>query len=165
MFGDTSDLEREDGCAIAVGMSDADAQRLAACWNACLGFDTDAIENILVVGDTFKARFGMLQSENRETLDERDQLRTDLAEAIALLRENLDLPPGSQVDSVQYLGKRLIKVADLFGVVVTISQSPRLPLAMGNYDTVVSVREAQAIYKPRLAAEAAAKAAAQGGAE
>jgi hypothetical protein len=37
----------------------------------------------------------------------------------------------------------MVEAADRLGLVVTVSQVPRAPLAMGNYDTVVSVRPAR----------------------
>lgn len=36
---------------------------------------------------------------------------------------------------------KLIADAETFGLVVTVAQEPRLPLAMGHYETVVEVRE------------------------
>ncbi len=135
--------------AIAAFKLPADARRLAACWNACEGFETDAIENILVVGDTFKARFGMLQAEHRETLAE-------LAELRAILDRDLRSEIGKGLDMVAEAARGLVRVADDYGVVLTVTQRPLLPLAMGNYETVVEVRESRATYQAREAAERAA---------
>lgn len=42
---------------------------------------------------------------------------------------------------IKTMGDELIALADGCGLVVTIEQKPLQPLAMGNYETVVSVRE------------------------
>lgn len=39
--------------------------------------------------------------------------------------------------------QRLIATANLYGFVVTIEQTPLEPLAMGNYESVASIREAR----------------------
>lgn len=44
----------------------ANARRLAACWNACEGLDTELLENILMLGDTLKTRFDALTSRLAE---------------------------------------------------------------------------------------------------
>lgn len=43
-FKGSSDLEREDGLAIAAGLSATDARRLAACWNIAEGMATKEVE-------------------------------------------------------------------------------------------------------------------------
>lgn len=70
-----------------------DARRLAACWNACIGFETESLENVLMLGDTMHSRFAALKTEC-------DQAHRELDAARALLREvyeegNLDM--GDQV--------------------------------------------------------------------
>lgn len=45
--------------------------------------------------------------------------------------------------------ERLVGIAQVTGLVVTITQKPKLPLAMGNYETVVEVRDANSIYRNR----------------
>lgn len=44
---------------------EANFRRLAACWNACAGFDTEMLENIDMMGDTLKQRFEGMQAEVR----------------------------------------------------------------------------------------------------
>ncbi len=39
-----------------------------------------------------------------------------------------------------YRATELVKEAEYLGVVLTIEQKPVLPLAMGNYETLVSIR-------------------------
>lgn len=46
---------------------------------------------------------------------------------------------GIQIE-IQNIADRLITTAALYGFVVTIEQKPLQPLAMGNYESVVSVR-------------------------
>jgi hypothetical protein len=45
-FKDLCDLEREDGEAIAVGLSEADAHHMVACWGFCHGFDAQGLDAI-----------------------------------------------------------------------------------------------------------------------
>lgn len=49
----------------ATQLSLANASRLAACWNACIGFDTELLLNIVLMGDTLKQRFEGMQAEVR----------------------------------------------------------------------------------------------------
>lgn len=44
---------------------------------------------------------------------------------------------------VQIEAERLVRLAARIGVVVTSEQRPLTPLAMGNHESVVSVREAR----------------------
>ena len=81
---------------VASKLTEADARRLAACWNACDGIDTDgaAIKRFLMCSVFDRAR-------------------------------------------------ELVASAAAAEVVLTITQRPLLPLAMGNYETVVSLRPAR----------------------
>lgn len=57
-----------------------------------------------------------------------------------------DNPTAEQLaalEIVQHMAARLVKLAESKGVVVTIVQKPLRPLAMGNYETVPSVRLAR----------------------
>lgn len=122
---------------------EANARRLAACWNACEGLETSWLEGVKL-GD-FPVTG--VHKELEEAMAERDQLRAELEAARALLAEKFEAPPaGTPVETIAYLARRLVNVSDLFGTVVTITQRPRLPLAMGNYDTVVEVRPARGCY-------------------
>lgn len=42
---------------VGESITPANARRLAACWNACEGLSTEALENITMVGDTLAGRF------------------------------------------------------------------------------------------------------------
>jgi hypothetical protein len=53
-------------------------RRLAACWNACEGFTTEQLENILILGDTLRARFEAHNAEDAALSAERDTLRQHL---------------------------------------------------------------------------------------
>lgn len=61
---------------------EADARRLAACWNVCEGFDTDLLEHILLLGETMHSRFKardrveeVLIADRLRFLKERDEAR------------------------------------------------------------------------------------------
>lgn len=60
--------------------ADANMRRLAACWNACEGLSTEALENITMVGDTLASRFNAIEQAEAELISQRYELR-------ALLRE------------------------------------------------------------------------------
>ena len=50
------------------------ARRLAACWNACEGLQTDLLENITLTGDTLASRFKARDDTERELAAQRDEL-------------------------------------------------------------------------------------------
>ena len=52
----------------------ANTCRLAACWNACEGLDTDLLENIATMGDTLASRFKLRDQTERELAEQRDEL-------------------------------------------------------------------------------------------
>lgn len=56
-------------------MTAYDARRLAACWNACIGFSTPELENILMLGDTMRSRFEARNAAEREAEQELEALR------------------------------------------------------------------------------------------
>lgn len=68
----------------------ANARRLAACWNACEGFDTDLLLNIDMMGDTLKQRFEGMQAEVRRVDARESATRQELANARALLLDIVD---------------------------------------------------------------------------
>lgn len=163
--------------SVAMIMTAADAERLKACWNALDGVPTGDIISCTACLDEQRkfaggiANVGSLYDERNKQLDvalsERDQLRAELDAARELLARDM----GQQMVEVsagmiKELGMAAAMVADAAGMVLTVTQVPRKPLAMGNYDTVakVEVRESHAVYRARDAAEAAAKLAAKGGA-
>ena len=69
---------------------EGDLRRLAACWNACIGFDTELLLNIEMMGDTLKQRFEGMQAEVRRVDAREAAARTELTAARALLREALE---------------------------------------------------------------------------
>lgn len=50
--------------------------------------------------------------------------------------------PALYAQYIQAEAERLVKVAAIYGVVLTIEQKPLEPLAMGHYESVVAVRQA-----------------------
>ena len=69
--------------------SHANARRLAASWNACDGFETDLLENIVMTGGTLKSRFALRTQEERESKAESDSLRAVNAELLEALEKSL----------------------------------------------------------------------------
>ena len=63
----------------------ANARRLVAAWNACEGFETDLLENIVMTGGTLKSRFALRTQEERENKAELDSLRAVNAELLEAL--------------------------------------------------------------------------------
>jgi hypothetical protein len=61
---------------------------------------------------------------------------SDAAQAPAITEETLKAR--AQLRVVLY---HLLETADRLGLVVTVSQVPRPQLAMGNYDTLLEIRE------------------------
>lgn len=59
-------------------ISEANARRIAACWNACEGIDTGMLENITTLGDTLACRFRMRDKVERDLQAQRDELLTAL---------------------------------------------------------------------------------------
>lgn len=124
--------------ATASGRVD-NARRLAACWNAMQFVTTEQIE-------AFGEASGLVVRENGAghiaLKAERDQLRAELDQARALLTEKFDLP-SDPVGAVAVAADRLVSLTEIMGVVLTITQRPLLPLAMGNYETTIGVRPAR----------------------
>lgn len=72
-----------DESQVAAAFSPDDARRLVACWNACEGFETASLENILMLGDTMHSRFAALKAECDQAHRELDAARALLVEVIA----------------------------------------------------------------------------------
>lgn len=49
----------------------------------------------------------------------------------------------SPADKIKLMAEQLVKLAEKDGYVLIVEQRPLLPLAMGNYETVVIVRPAR----------------------
>lgn len=63
-------------------ISEANAHRIAACWNACEGIDTGMLENITTLGDTLASRFMMRDKVERDLQAQRDELLEYLQYAV-----------------------------------------------------------------------------------
>ena len=63
------EIRGENGELAAISMPHRrpEARRLVACWNACVGLDTELLENILMTGETLKSRFELLKQEIGES--------------------------------------------------------------------------------------------------
>lgn len=68
--------------------AEANALRIAACWNACEGLDTELLENILMLGDTLKSRFAARDQIDKELQARRDELLTALCEMVEFFQPN-----------------------------------------------------------------------------
>lgn len=173
---------------VAANLTPADARRLAACWNACIGAETEAIEKLAGAGGVVAganacikvilslasvradvAEIEMHMGTVKDLTAERDQLLAELAAARALLAEVGDrieaedgasilkdevqrirellayntIDMGDNLGTIHYAASQLAVLAEALNLVLTITQRPRLPLAMGSYDTVVEVRPAR----------------------
>lgn len=62
----------------------AEVSRLSVCGKACEGFSTEALENILLMGDTLASRFKLRDQDERELTKQRDDL---LAAAVKLVED------------------------------------------------------------------------------
>lgn len=83
-------------------ISEANARRIAACWNACEGIDTGMLENITTLGDTLASRFMMRDKVERDLSAQRDELLEALLVAHKRITEDrasyvwgAELPDGS----------------------------------------------------------------------
>ena len=76
---------------VCQNVTEANARRLVACWNACEGIDTEHLENIDMLGETLAVRFAAFHASERELMDTRDKL---LAAAQTTLAKNLHLADG-----------------------------------------------------------------------
>jgi hypothetical protein len=54
-----------------------------------------------------------------------------------------DEPNEADMASIRAYAQHLVQRAAVYGLVVTIEQVPRQPLAMGNYESVITVRPAR----------------------
>jgi len=54
------------------------------------------------------------------------------------------------IQEIDLLARDLVAKAEASGVVLTIEQQPRSPLAMGNYRTVVTTRRARHSVSPNI---------------
>lgn len=86
-------ISAEEG-KIGLAYDEANARRLAACWNDCEGFETDSLENIIMLGDTMHSRFAALKVEC-------DQAQSELAAARALLQEVIKSSEGITVEGYE----------------------------------------------------------------
>lgn len=62
--------------------TEANARRIAACWNACEGLDTGLLKNITTLGDTLASRFRMRDKVERDLQAQRDELLEYLQYAV-----------------------------------------------------------------------------------
>lgn len=85
-------IVNHQGTDFPANVVEANARRLAACWNVCQGFDTEVLESILLMGETMLTRFQArtrveetLIADRLKAIRERDAARAalELAECIA----------------------------------------------------------------------------------
>lgn len=56
-------------------------------------------------------------------------------------------PVLSTIEGLSKAARELVKSAEKHGLVLTVKTHPRQPLAMGNYDMVVEVRDSNKVYR------------------
>lgn len=66
-----------------------------------------------------------------------------LHEAAMMIRALLEQQRSPTNETIATAARALVARAERLGMVLTVEQRPRQPLAMGNYETVVSVRPAR----------------------
>lgn len=64
------------------------------------------------------------------------------------IKEQVTLEKRQDMEHYRRAAQALVRDALDHGVVVTVSIKPRRPLAMGNYDLVVDVRERRVLAEP-----------------
>ncbi len=74
-------------------ISEANARRIAACWNACEGIDTGMLENITTLGDTLASRFRMRDKVERDLQAQRDELLAALIAITTTRCDGMDITP------------------------------------------------------------------------
>ena len=62
------------------------ASRLAACWNACSGLDTEGLENMVAIGESIATMNDRATTGHLKAIAEANQLRAQCDELLALLR-------------------------------------------------------------------------------
>ena len=73
--------------------TEANARRIAACWNACEGIDTGMLENITTLGDTLASRFRMRDKVERDLSAQRDELLAALIAITTTRCDGMDITP------------------------------------------------------------------------
>ena len=68
----------------------ANARRIVACWNACEGFETEMLEDVVTLGDTILKRVMGMTSEIRRVNAALVKLTDDRDASRALLAELMD---------------------------------------------------------------------------
>lgn len=63
-----------------------DARRLAACWNACSGLDTEGLESMVAIGESIATMNDRATTVHLKATAEANQLRAQCDELLALLR-------------------------------------------------------------------------------
>ena len=74
-------------------ISEANARRIAACWNACKGIDTGMLENITTLGDTLASRFRMRDKVERDLQAQCDELLAALIAITTTRCDGIDITP------------------------------------------------------------------------
>lgn len=74
-------------------ITEANARRIAACWNACEGIDTGMLENITTLGDTLASRFRMRDKVERDLQAQRDELLAALIAITTTRCDGIDITP------------------------------------------------------------------------
>jgi hypothetical protein len=81
------------------------------------------------------AAMRMLDDEPGEVIGEATEIASRMAGYFMAAK------PDQQLAGMATLAEGLAALAEMVGVVVTVSQTPELPLAMGNYSTTIEVRK------------------------
>lgn len=81
--------------------SEANARRIAACWNACEGLDTGLLKNITTLGDTLASRFRMRDKVERDLQAQRDELLAALKGMLEVFGDEFGMGDSSVCDDAR----------------------------------------------------------------
>ena len=71
---------------------EANARRLVACWNACEGISTHALEVVVGMGASVGDKIAALETSERELMDQRDELLAALNGLLAYFESGNSVP-------------------------------------------------------------------------
>ena len=90
--------------------TEANARRIAACWNACEGLDTGLLKNITTLGDTLASRFRMRDKVERDLQAQRDELLAALQE-VTMVLDRIFSVEGREPDAESISGRARAAIA------------------------------------------------------
>ena len=93
--GYCGELIAQDGMTIAAFIdepSEANTRRLAACWNACDGMETQQVEQISQQGETLASRLALHVETEAKLISQRDELLEAIAGLVGCIDHGSENP-------------------------------------------------------------------------